>query len=667
MQEIKLKIKNIYINNFKAYRNTMFHADESLNVITGTNNSGKTTILEAIALWHECFSLLLMMAKKATRGTTIKSGYYRLGKKAQNYFDYRAIHSVRSYRFSDIFYELTISNQIEIGLSFSDNNGTTKEICFKIRGASGSSNYEIILKDHDEFDFEWFNSSFKHLPEPIGCYFALPIAVIPAYEEFATKPIIKNRVTSRESSSYIRNRLYLLSKQKEVFEAFSNDVSYILNNNKNKIYFNIESDINRDTNINVSIRMGIELSYKDVSLLGSGTLQIIGLLLTCYEEEKDLNLVLLDEPDSHIHRDIQKRLIQTLQKKTTATQIFLTTHNEGLIRSTNPKNIFHIEEKICTSDKTDIYPIISEHNIQRQKGASIDHHSSIISKIHSTSSLDIIGFIEADLILLVEGIDDIKYIKKILEMYELDINCAFWSFKGVDSLLQEIKHFKSFLDGIGSSEPLWDKSKIIIDSDCLTKDQTNNLIDKLKEEISIDCFIWESYTIESSIFTNKQSFTHFITSMYKSDEFTAEYISTIIEMYWSQHIASHKERLLNKKHSEKVTGQLTARSNHIKKSLLKNPSNIIKIFGCQDTMYYHTYMTYSIEKLNQCDISHSCDKDDFKDIISGIISCISLEPSYIEDYFYFSLDKMFSNGAVGFPEIHRFARFLNERGRMHQK
>ncbi|WP_336291734.1 AAA family ATPase [Aeromonas dhakensis] len=663
-----MKIKNIYINNFKAYRNTMFHADESLNVITGTNNSGKTTVLEAIALWHECFSLLLMRAKKATRGTTIKSGYYRLGKKAQNYFDYRAIHSVRSYRFNDIFYELTISNQIEIGISFTDNNGVTKEICFKIRGASGSSNYEIILKDHDKFDFEWFNNSFKHLPEPIGCYFALPIAVISAYEEFATKPIIKNRVTSRESSSYIRNRLYLLSKQKEAFDAFSNDVSFILNNNKSKIYFNIESDIDRDTNINVSIRMGIELSYKDVSLLGSGTLQIIGLLLTCYEEEKDLNLVLLDEPDSHIHRDIQKRLIQTLQKKTTATQIFLTTHNEGLIRSTHPKNIFHIEENICTSDKTDIYPIISEVNNQRQKGASIDHHSSIISKIHSTSSLDIIGFIEADLILLVEGIDDIKYIKKILEMYEVHMNCAFWSFKGVDSLLQEIKHFKSFLDGIGSSEPLWNKSKIIIDSDYLTKDQTNNLTQKIKEDISIDCFIWDSYTIESSIFTNRHSFTNFIAALFKDRGFTIDHINDVIETHWSQYIELYKEKLSSKKHSEKVTGQLTARSSHIRKFLLKNPLNITKIFGCQEAMYYPTYMAYSLEKIKQCDISHACDKSDLKDILHGITSSLSLCPPNIdiEDYFYFSLDNMFLNGAAGFPEIHRFVRFLNSYNRVYK-
>lgn len=647
----------------------MFHADESLNVITGTNNSGKTTILEAIALWHECFSLLLMMAKKATRGTTIKSGYYRLGKKAQNYFDYRAIHSVRSYRFSDIFYELTISNQIEIGLSFSDNNGTTKEICFKIRGASGSSNYEIILKDHDEFDFEWFNSSFKHLPEPIGCYFALPIAVIPAYEEFATKPIIKNRITSRESSSYIRNRLYLLSKQKEVFDAFSNDVSFILSNNKSKIYFNIESDIHRDTNINVSIRMGIELSYKDVSLLGSGTLQIIGLLLTCYEEEKDLNLILLDEPDSHIHRDIQKRLIQTLQKKTAATQIFLTTHNEGLIRSTNPKNIFHIEENICTSDKTNIYPIISESNTQRQKGAGIDHHSSIISKIHSTSSLDIIGFIEADLILLVEGIDDIKYIKKILEKHGLDINCAFWSFKGIDSLLQEIKHFKSFLDGIGASEPLWKKSKIIIDSDYLTQKQTSNLIHKLKEELSIDCFIWESYTIESSMLTSKEIFTNFIISLARNNgtisETITEYISGVIDNYWLKYIEQHREKLASTKHSEKVTGQLISRSNNIKRYLLKTPSNITKIFGYQDAMYYPTYMEYSIERINQKDISHLCDKSDFRDIISGVMSHIIQEPSYIEDYFYFALDNMFLHGNIGFPEMHRLVCFLKSHCRVH--
>ncbi|WP_265433541.1 ATP-dependent nuclease [Aeromonas salmonicida] len=659
-----MKVSQIYINNFKAYRNTVFHANESLNVITGTNNSGKTTILEAIALWHECFSLLLMKAKKSTAGTNIRQGDYRLGKKAQNYFDYRAIHSVRSYRFNDIFYELTISNVIEIGLSFIDKQMVSKEICFRIRGASGSSNYEILLKDHDKFDFEWFNNAFKYLPEPIGCYFALPIAVIPAYEEFATRPIIKNRVTSRETSSYIRNRIYLLHKQKDIFQSFVDDISFILSNRGKAVNFKVESDIDRDTNISVNIRIGLELSYKDVSLLGSGTLQIIGLLLTCYEEEKDLSLILLDEPDSHIHRDIQKRLIYTLQKKTAATQIFITTHNEGLIRSSHPSNIFHIDDGICTTDKTEIKPIISDVFNQRQKGASVDHHSSVISKVHATSSLDIIGFIEADTILLVEGIDDIKFIQQIISQYGLNINCAFWSFKGIDSLIREVKHFKSFLDGVGASECLWKKTKIIIDSDYLSREQISKFIDKTKAELSIDVFAWSSYTIESSILTDKDAFTAFISALIENDVLIPK-IPTVevkqhIENCWKNHIDMHLERLDDMKYTEKVTNQLSARGNNIKKFLIHTASDIRKIFGCNENMLYPTYRDYSRNLCCQNDISHSCSKSDLNSFFDNLFSSILASQPQIDDYFTFSLEHISICQFYGFSELNKAIAFIKK-------
>ena len=53
--------KELYIDNFKGYRKFKIKVDENINILTGLNNSGKTTILEAISLWSEIFNYLLKL------------------------------------------------------------------------------------------------------------------------------------------------------------------------------------------------------------------------------------------------------------------------------------------------------------------------------------------------------------------------------------------------------------------------------------------------------------------------------------------------------------------------------------------------------------------------------------------------------------------------------
>jgi AAA15 family ATPase/GTPase len=60
-----MKISKIQIKNFKSFQDVTVDLDPDFNVFTGVNNSGKTNLLEAIALWHECFNFLLYQAIRA--------------------------------------------------------------------------------------------------------------------------------------------------------------------------------------------------------------------------------------------------------------------------------------------------------------------------------------------------------------------------------------------------------------------------------------------------------------------------------------------------------------------------------------------------------------------------------------------------------------------------
>ena len=59
-----MHLKEFYIDNFRGYRKFKMNTDSNTNILTGVNNSGKTTILEAISLWNEIFSHLIIIARK---------------------------------------------------------------------------------------------------------------------------------------------------------------------------------------------------------------------------------------------------------------------------------------------------------------------------------------------------------------------------------------------------------------------------------------------------------------------------------------------------------------------------------------------------------------------------------------------------------------------------
>ena len=85
------------------------------------------------------------------------------------------------------------------------------------------------------------------------------------------------------------------------------------------------SQIQRDVTVIFNFKHNEIDIEKDIALLGSGSLQIIEILLNLYHPssiQKDLNLILLDEPDSHIHREIQSRLLKILVQFSERNQIF---------------------------------------------------------------------------------------------------------------------------------------------------------------------------------------------------------------------------------------------------------------------------------------------------------------------------------------------------------
>lgn len=408
-------IRKFNIVNFKSFKNITLYLNSDVNILTGKNNTGKTTILEALSLWHECFGKLINKAKRSEKKVGYNAGDWLLGPSHNRYFPFDEINSVRSPYFEDIFHRRNRKNKIELSATIY-NEEFKEELEIRFQIDSSGLNYKIALQDYSEFDFVKFNNIFRRLPNPIGKYYASPVAVILQKEDFATNPQIEDLILKRESAKILRNRLYKLLSFPDINykNQFLQDLSFIIGQNFQLIS---RSDIKKDKQVIINFKLGEGDIEKDIALVGSGTLQIIELLLNVYQPDeilsnlnlytqgeniKDFNIVLLDEPDSHIHRDIQQRLINILVRFSKNNQIFISTHNEALIRSSSYGHLFHLDGKNISEIKS----------IDKEKVEKINPHfkgifpsqiNPIILSLGSVSGLDFVNAMESDRLIFVEG------------------------------------------------------------------------------------------------------------------------------------------------------------------------------------------------------------------------------------------------------------------------
>jgi predicted ATP-dependent endonuclease of OLD family len=497
-------ISSFKIVNFKLFQNIKIDFDQSISIITGVNNAGKTTVLQALALWHECFTTLIRRA--GTTRANYKKNDYILGNTQEKYFSFNQINSVLSPNFEDIFYQRDVKNKIQLSAIVSTEEQEI-EICFQI-GSSGQ-NYVIELINFRDFNFDRFNSFFTKLPSPFGFFYTSPSAVIQQREKFVTHPQVVESIINRDSASVIRNRLYILyrASNSSLWSDFLEKLSFILYNNDQQIIISTSSDIQKHSTVIFTFKHNEADTEKDISLLGSGTIQIIEILLNYYNlGTKDLNLIILDEPDSHIHRDIQNRLLKALTSFPSGNQIFLTTHNEALIRSADLSQLFHLD-----GNPTGHYQSLINTNLTDVSSHFSGLYPSQINPIiralgGDINGLDFLNALEADKLILVEGSDDARafniLLKKRIVLGNIHKKYVYWVLGGISKVFERLPHYKTIFSAIKNQQSLWEKSVLIIDRDFLNDEHQAGLAGQFQTRMNLKANVWSSYTFESTLFTD---------------------------------------------------------------------------------------------------------------------------------------------------------------------
>ena len=621
-----MKISKIQIKNFKSFQNVTVDLDPDFNVFTGVNNSGKTNLLEAIALWHECFNKLIRQAGKGYK-ELYKKGDYILGHTTEKYFPYETIKTVRSSNIDDIFYQRDTTDPIELSINLNKVD-INLEIGFSIK--TSGLNYVIELLSYNQYNFRGFNEFFENFPNPISASFASPVATIRTEERFVTRPQIIESIQKRESVEVVHNRLYNLyydtTRNENLYDNFIGDLSYILFNNEKRIEFFPKSDIKKDIKSVIDYKIESQDIEKDISLLGSGTLQIIVILLNLYAPEKtrDLNLILFDEPDSHIHRDIQKRLIDTVLRFSTNTQIFLTTHNESLIRQVSLHQLFHLENRPQYN-----YNALSRQELPvepRFKGIYPSALNPIISSLGNSNGLDFINAVEADKIIFVEGQDDAKAIYTLLQKNTIGINTkkySFWVMGGVSQIFKDLPSYKKIFQLIKNQQNLWQKSVLIFDRDFLNDNHKNLIINNLNNRFNLPTYIPSAYTFESILFTDfdKLGRLLFLWLSHQQNSISVDAVSLAqgLKQAYLNYMNPKLQQLLNdNKAFEQISYQCRSIRDKLKSDDMLGTND--RSIPENDVKLSTAYRNYFNQILNTRDFYKYAKKDDVQAIINQVIS-----------------------------------------------
>lgn len=502
-------LKSFKIENFKSIQSLEIVLNPTLSMLTGVNNCGKTTILEAIALWTECYNMLSRQAEKSVTGR-YKKGDYILGTTNNHYIEFGSLTSVPVANFEDLFYERDIKRSIRLVAILENTNLNISIPIGFIISNSSQSRYALRLENVASFDYDKYNRMFQTLPHAIATHFSSPVANIITSESFMTEPLIRQHLSIRESSLVMRNRIYkLFHSSNSRYQQFEQHLSYILFGSalSAKIRLTPVTNMQQHPNVVIVYKDDVSIREKDLSLLGSGALQAIEILLNIYhstEDKKDLYLILLDEPDSHIHRDVQKRLFEVLNQMGDANQIILTTHNESLIRTTPLNHIFHIDSAAkritCLSSKD-----LNKLNIPHFKGLYPSVLNPIIKSLNTTAvGLDFVSAIEADLIVFVEGDDDARLLNSLFYQNAVNSNLRvmFWVLGGVTKVFDTIGIYKQFFSEIKNSKTLWQKSCLVFDQDRLMDEHKAILVDLFNQRMQLRVACLDVYTQEAVLLTD---------------------------------------------------------------------------------------------------------------------------------------------------------------------
>ena len=348
-------IHSVTIRRFKRLEEITFDLNGRHVVLAGPNNMGKTTILQAISAWT------LALTKWKERNDLGKhGGWYTKVPIARQAFSAVPIH-----RFDLLWANRDYKGNIEIEIKSTDGWSITMEFI-------ADSTEQIFVRPVRTVDSDVLRTA------DVQSVFVPAMTGISKEEPLYANPeTVADLLGQAKPGDVLRNLLHQANQSETAWAELCHSIQNLFG------YQLIPPDA-AGAYIVAEYRVGTDGPEFDISSGGSGFQQV--LMLLTFLNIRPASVLLLDEPDAHLHVVLQDSIYGELRAVADRqrSQLVIATHSEVIIDSVEPRELWVV--------------------LQSARPLAEDaEKSSLIKSLRILSNIDIMLAKEADGILYVEG------------------------------------------------------------------------------------------------------------------------------------------------------------------------------------------------------------------------------------------------------------------------
>jgi ABC-type cobalamin/Fe3+-siderophores transport system ATPase subunit len=385
-------ITKLILRNFKNIEEQEY-TFTNFDLLVGPNNSGKSTILQGLAIWQYCIEEFHRARRKGSTGKQIVLPNFT----ALPVPEFNLLWRQRTDREWPISAEGKKKQKyilIEIEVTWRVKGGEDRFFNVSLRYDTPQSIYAIPNPG-------W--SKFRQLEEegvlPKIAYVP-PFSGLEPYEQWKDISVLKQQVGKGQPGSILRNLLLLVTDP----EASSEKPDWEEIDKVLKQWFNVELEKPKyEKGVDTLIKCDyVENRRKyDIIAGGSGFHQVLTLLAFLYGYEP--STILLDEPDAHLHVNLQRLLLDFFRKVSfeRGIQFIIATHAEELIKGLDANRVVSL----------------LSHNPIRESSTP-----ELITAMAEVSNLEVTRLRESPYVIYVEGDSDERILRawaRVLDEQEM--------------------------------------------------------------------------------------------------------------------------------------------------------------------------------------------------------------------------------------------------------
>ncbi len=326
-------IEKIYVENFKTLDKLELSFNDDLNIIVGDNETGKSTLLEAINM--------ALTGQMYGRYVYSELSPYLFNKKAVDNYIQR-LRGGDNVKPPYILIELYLKETPDT---------------VKLKGTNNTARVNAVgITLKIEFDNDYKEEYAKYISDPVK------ISTVPCeyytvnWYSFAFENITKRSLPinttlidtttirlQNRTDSYIneiindsltpKEKTQLALTYRELKQSFSEDESLKRLNTQLRTGKGKISDKDLTVSIDISQRTSWEASLTSYladipfQYIGKGDQNILKTLLALDRKADDTHIILIEEPENHLSYSTMNKLISMINEKCKGKQLFITTHS----------------------------------------------------------------------------------------------------------------------------------------------------------------------------------------------------------------------------------------------------------------------------------------------------------------------------------------------------